>query len=517
MDRRTLLAVLISFGIFLAWQKFVLEKYQQQPMAASSQAAVAPSATVTQQPVSERQQSRATPTLARESLSIGVDGGELKIGNGAQVLEGWSYRTARESINASQVVGDLPQLDLTVDHGDYSFLGKAVGKLERRSETQWLWSYQNDQVSVERTLTANPKDPFIDVLWKLTFKKAIPKHAFVSLIAPFEAGAGEPIDRKLVYMAGDSVESVAANEAATLTDVMLPTRWIGVEDRYFLLGAVDPTTSARALVQPLPSGANRLSLVYPVAGESTVVPVRVYFGPKQSDRLKKVSKSLANAVDFGWLTVIAYPILKFMNWLFSFLRNYGLAIIVLTTVLKIVLYPLTYKSVKSMKQMASLQPQLQKLRERYANDKEALNREMLNLMRNHGYNPMAGCLPMLIQMPVFFALYRVLYGSFELYRAPFGLWITDLSAKDPWYVTPVLLTAVMYFQQKLTPNTATDPAQAKMIQWMPVIFGVFMLGLPAGLTIYMLTNAVVSIIQQVILNKKLGITPAATHASTQSR
>jgi YidC/Oxa1 family membrane protein insertase len=169
--------------------------------------------------------------------------------------------------------------------------------------------------------------------------------------------------------------------------------------------------------------------------------------------------------------------------------------------------------------MASLQPQLQKIRERYANDKEALNREMLNLMRNHGYNPMAGCLPMLIQMPVFFALYRVLYGSFELYRAPFGLWITDLSAKDPWYVTPVLLTAVMYFQQKLTPTTTTDPAQAKMIQWMPVIFGVFMLGLPSGLTLYMLTNAIVSIIQQIILNKKLGIVSpqGATRAAVEFR
>ena len=511
MDRRTLLAVLISFGIFLAWQKFVLEKYQQPAPAASSQAAT--EATKADTAVASAEQA---PVQARETQTLALANAELRIGNGAQVIEGWTYRAAHDEISASQVVGELPQLDLTVDHAEYGFLGRAVGKLERKSDSQWRWSFENDSIAVERMLTADPKDSFIDVLWKISFKKAIPKHAFVSLVAPFEAGSGQPADRKLVYMAGESVETMPAQEGATLTDVLLPAKWMGVEYRYFLRGAADPTNATRALVQPLSTGANRVSLVYPVAGESSVIPVRVYFGPKQTALLKKVSPSLVNAVDFGWLTVIAYPILNFMNWLFSFLKNYGLAIIALTTVLKILLYPLTYKSVKSMKQMATLQPQLQKIRERYSNDKEALNREMLNLMRNHGYNPMAGCLPMLIQMPVFFALYRVLYGSFELYHAPFGLWITDLSAKDPWYVTPVLLTAVMFFQQKLTPNTATDPVQAKMIQWMPVIFGVFMLGLPAGLTIYMLTNAVVSIIQQLILNKKLGITPAPAHAPAKS-
>lgn len=224
--------------------------------------------------------------------------------------------------------------------------------------------------------------------------------------------------------------------------------------------------------------------------------------------MKTVHSSLDHAVDFGWLTPLAYGILHFMKWLFSFLGNYGVAIIVLTVVLKILLYPLTYKSMKSMKKMSVIQPQIQKLRERYKDDKEALNREMLQLMKTQGYNPVAGCLPMLVQMPIFFALYQVLYSSFELYQSPFALWIQDLSKQDPWYVTPVILTGVMFLQQRLTPTTTTDPAQQKMIQWMPVIFGVFMLGLPAGLTIYMLTNAVVSIIQQLMLNKKLGIYPA---------
>jgi YidC/Oxa1 family membrane protein insertase len=221
-----------------------------------------------------------------------------------------------------------------------------------------------------------------------------------------------------------------------------------------------------------------------------------------------VEPTLDHVVDFGWFTVFAYPLIKVLKWLYQFVQNYGVAIILLTLLLKVLTYPLTYKSMKSMKNMAKLQPQLQKIRDKYKDDREALNREMLTLMKNHGYNPMAGCLPMLVQMPIFFALYRVLYSSIELYHAPFAFWIHDLSSRDPFYVTPVLLSLTMFVQQKLTPNTATDPAQAKMMQLMPLIFGAFMLTLPSGLTIYMLVNAIASIGQQMILNKKLDAKPA---------
>ncbi|MFN7685717.1 MAG: YidC/Oxa1 family insertase periplasmic-domain containing protein [Oligoflexia bacterium] len=519
MDRKTILAILISFGIFLSWQHFVLSKYQQVPSTEGVAAIQAASGTLRSEP---REKSAVPQTsvasVAREQKKLILAQGELGIGNGARALEFWNYSTSSEVISSSEVVGSVPQLDLTVDHPDYSFLGSLVGNLRERSAQELEWTFENDAVQLKREVVARPTESFVDVSWNIKFKKAAPKVAFVSLISPLQTDKGEAADRKLVYLGGKTVETLAASENAKLTDVLVPTAWIGIENRYFILSALDRSGTSRALVQPLAENGNRLSLVYPVNGNSAVIPIRVYFGPKKAELLKKASPSLVTAIDFGWLTPLALLILNFMNWLFSFLKNYGVAIIVLTTVLKILLYPLTYKSMKSMKKMATLQPQLQKLREKYANDKEALNREMLTLMRTHGYNPMAGCLPMLIQMPVFFALYRVLYGSFELYQAPFALWIHDLSAKDPWYVTPVLLTAVMYFQQKLTPSTATDPAQAKMIQWMPVIFGVFMIQLPSGLTLYMLTNAVVSIIQQLILNKKLEmVAPApAIHGKKKS-
>ena len=167
-----------------------------------------------------------------------------------------------------------------------------------------------------------------------------------------------------------------------------------------------------------------------------------------------------------------------------------------------------------MKDMARLQPQLAKIREKYKDDKEALNREMLSLMKTHGYNPAAGCLPMIIQMPIFFALYRVLYSSIELFHAPFAFWIQDLSGRDPYYVTPVLLAGTMFLQQKLSPQTATDPAQQKMMQFMPLIFGFMMLNLPSGLTLYMLVNALSSIVQQLILNKKLDVKRGPTAVAT---
>ena len=192
-----------------------------------------------------------------------------------------------------------------------------------------------------------------------------------------------------------------------------------------------------------------------------------------------------------------------MKWINTFVHNWGISIILLTLLIKLLTFPLTYKSMKSMKKIAKLQPQMNALKEKHKDDKEALNREMITFMKTQGYNPVAGCLPIVIQMPVFFALYRVLYSSIELYQAPFFGWIHDLSIKDPFYITPVLLTGLMWFQQKITPSTATDPMQAKMLQYMPLFFGLMMLNLPAGLTVYMLINAAASIVQQQYLNRRL--------------
>ncbi|MEN9722191.1 MAG: hypothetical protein RJB38_177 [Pseudomonadota bacterium] len=514
MDRRTLIAVGLSILIFLGWQKFVLQKYQQAPQQLTSDAQIQkPSA-----PTSEKQFQEPVATASHPVVTP-IEAGEISLGSGSAAFDQWVYRPQGSEegssdsslkINMKSLVGSMPQVELAVDSSDYRSLNTLTGALVAKSETEYQWVAENESVKVSRDIRVFKKEGFVDLTYSAEFKKSKPNFAFVSLVGSQATPEGEERDRKWVYFSGKEHHSLSAGKPVDLTDVLLPVEWIGIENRYFLMSVVDRSGSARGLLQPLAGELNRLSLVYPVASSQLVLPVRVYFGPKSVEALKAVHPSLDHAVDFGWLTPLAYAILHFMKWLFSFIGNYGVAIILLTVILKVLMYPLTYKSMKSMKKMATIQPQLQRLRERFKDDKEALNREMLQLMRTNGYNPVAGCLPMLLQMPIFFALYRVLYSSFELYRTPFALWIHDLSKHDPWYVTPVVLTGVMYLQQKLTPTTATDPAQQKMIQLMPVIFGVFMLGLPAGLTLYMLTNAVVSIIQQIILNKRLGLTPVAS-------
>jgi YidC/Oxa1 family membrane protein insertase len=191
-------------------------------------------------------------------------------------------------------------------------------------------------------------------------------------------------------------------------------------------------------------------------------------------------------------------------------ENYGVAIILLTLMVRLLTYPLNYKASKSMKEMSKLQPQIKKLQEKYGNDREGLNREMMLLMRGGGYNPLAGCLPILAQMPVFIALYNVLARSVELYQAPFVLWIHDLSSKDSFYVLPILVTVTWYLQQRLTPTSAAmDPTQKKILQFMPVVFGVMMVTQASGLSLYFFINAASGIVQQIILNKQLGLTPDA--------
>jgi len=200
--------------------------------------------------------------------------------------------------------------------------------------------------------------------------------------------------------------------------------------------------------------------------------------------------------------MISRPLLVILKVFNRFLHNWGLAIILLTILIKILFYPLTHKSYKSMKQMQELQPLINKLRQKYKNDREALNREMMQLYRARKINPFGGCLPMLLQIPVFFGLYRVLLYSVELRNSPFFLWITDLSAKDPLYITPILMGASMFLQQKMTPTTA-DPAQAKLMMFMPIIFTVMFLNFPSGLVIYWLMNNILSIGQQYYINKYL--------------
>ncbi len=225
------------------------------------------------------------------------------------------------------------------------------------------------------------------------------------------------------------------------------------------------------------------------------------FLKKNYDDLIALGDKLEMSVDFGFFGVIAVPMLRAMQWLYRFIPNYGIAIIILTLLMRLVLYPLQHKSAKSMKKMQQLQPQLQKIKEKYKDDQQRVQKETMELFKREKANPMGGCLPLLLQMPVFFAIYRVLYSAVELVDAPFFGWITDLSAKDPYYVFPVLLTITMFLQQKMMPTASTDPNQKKIMMAMPLVFGFIMKDMPSGLVLYIFVSTLFAIIQQYLTNK----------------
>jgi YidC/Oxa1 family membrane protein insertase len=230
-------------------------------------------------------------------------------------------------------------------------------------------------------------------------------------------------------------------------------------------------------------------------------PYQIYLGPKDENLLKRLGVDAEKLIDFGWFTIIAKPLLWFLKLTNKITGNFGIDIIILSILIKIIFIPLTQISMKSMKEMQKVQPEMNRLKEQYKNDKARLQQEIMLLYKRRKINPMSGCLPMVIQIPVFIALYNALQYTIEMRHAPFFLWIRDLAAKDPIYITPLIMGATMVLQQKMTP-TATDPTQAKMFLLMPVMFTFLFLNFPSGLVIYWLVNNVLSIAHQYYMNKK---------------
>lgn len=518
MDRRTLLAIILSILIFTGWQKFYIEprlpKRTESAAAATTSAtsptAASPAATGGAAPALSTQPASAAQ-VAEQSQKLATKTGDALIGNGREFFSGWTLKAYRQHLAPEAQAVDLKsvtkspgELAFSFDDSSLRYLDSVRGNLSTTPNGA-VWKYEDANVSLTREFSGSADQPWIDITVKGVFKTAIPKTASISLTQASGKDDPEAQDHQLVYYSNDALERVLIRETVDSKQAPAPVRYIGTTSRYFTLALLPMSpVSASAQIQGQGAFAGTASLIVPINGNTFSIPLKVYFGPKELDLLRAVDPALDHTVDLGWFTLFAYPLLKLLKVFYAGIKNYGLAIILLTILLKVLTYPLTYKSMKSMREMARIQPQIQRLKDRYKDDREGLNREMMLLMKNHGYNPMAGCLPILIQMPIFFALYRVLYSSIELYQAPFFAWIQDLSARDPFYVTPILLTLTMFVQQKMTPSTATDPAQQRMMQFMPIIFGAFMLPLPAGLTIYMLTNTITSIIQQVILNRKLG-------------
>jgi len=235
------------------------------------------------------------------------------------------------------------------------------------------------------------------------------------------------------------------------------------------------------------------------AGSEQVLTATYYMGPKESDKLEAIHTDLDLTVDYGWLWFISQPLFVLLKWLHSILGNWGVAIIAITIIVKTLMYPLTKAQYTSMAKMRALQPKMKALKEKYGDDRQKFGQATMEMYRKEKVNPMGGCFPILLQMPIFLALFYVFLESTELRHAEFVLWLTDLSAKDPYYVLPILFGASMFITQKLQPMTVTDPMQQKMMTFMPVIFSVFFLWFPSGLVLYWLVSNLISIVQMLII------------------
>ncbi len=292
--------------------------------------------------------------------------------------------------------------------------------------------------------------------------------------------------------------------------------WVAYEGTYFMCAVVpDAREQSTFLMQ------GNEDLVYSrLSGElDTLSPgqektysYRIFYGPKKLSLLKEIGDNLDKSIDFGWFDIIAKPTLALLNFFHAYFKNYGIAIILVTIIFKIIFWPITQKGLKSMKNMQKLQPKMVKIKEKYKDDPQAMNREVMNMYKTYKVNPLGGCLPMLLQIPVFFALYKVLLLCIELRHAPFMLWINDLSAPDrlwlgfeiPWLgglpVLTLLMGASMFVQQKLTPTTA-DPMQARIMMMLPVVFTFMFINFASGLVLYWFINNLLSILQQQLINR----------------
>ncbi|MDX8389772.1 MAG: membrane protein insertase YidC [Mariprofundaceae bacterium] len=282
--------------------------------------------------------------------------------------------------------------------------------------------------------------------------------------------------------------------------------WVGIMDRYFITAIYGDQAEDYRYYYIGDGRTYQAGIIEngKPDGDSTQFNSTVYVGPKSIEVMKTLDIGLERSVDFGWFAFIAKPLHDALSWFHGYIPNYGWCIILLVLVIKIIFLWPTQKSYQSMAAMRKLQPEQKRLQERYSDDRQKLGQEMMALYKKNKVNPLGGCLPILIQIPVFFSLYKVLLMSIEMRHAPFIGWITDLSAQDPFFVLPLLMGASMYIQQKLNPQPP-DPMQAKIMSFLPVLFTVMFLFFPAGLVLYWVVNNVLSIVQQRLVMKRMGV------------
>ena len=348
-----------------------------------------------------------------------------------------------------------------------------------------------DSFSVVKNLTFYPDGSYdIDV-------KVNSNHEYfiTAGFRPIVAVDGYTVHGVLLRKEDDSLEIIEDGDAKG-NEIFRSVDLLANSDRYYTTLFYDNKRSMEVFIQN-DADENTLSFARNIGNFSA----KGYIGPKDYKTLKAIEPSLVDAIEYGWFTFIAKPAFSLLDWLYSFIGNWGFAIVALTIIIRIVLFPLTYKGMVSMNKLKELAPRMKEIQTKYKGDPQKINAHVMELYRKHGANPMGGCLPILIQIPIFFAIYRVLLNAIELKGAEWILWINDLAELDPYFILPILMGITMYIQQHITPTNFTDPMQEKIMKFLPLIFTFFFITFPAGLTLYWFINNLCSIAQQMVVNK----------------
>lgn len=533
MDRRSIYLMIACVALFFGWNKYISLKYpnygsrqgsavQTQPVAQTTQ-----SGTETHPQAGGKESGKETESLAaginRDLKTSIIEKPERELrfesetvnftvssrGMGIKNIELNKF-TDKEKQKIRLGLSDKMNLfelrwggqSLPVDFeiksaGDGLFIGEAaLGETTILREMR----FNKDNYSFSNQVTV--KKPSTDILQGLRF--FLPEKITVTPSTSFLFPSYEHQD---FYVNHDG-KSETINFSAAKEDLnkdFKSASLVALSSQYFATVFLDKSEIAPEInlkSQVIQKTAAAEIVYRPVTLQDTFSFKQVlYLGPKSIDVLKSADAELPQVIDFGMLGVIARPLLYFMKFCFELVGNWGIAIILLTLMVRLVVLPFNIMSMRSMKAMQKIQPLMTSVRERYKDDPVRMNQEIMALMKENKANPLGGCLPMLLQIPIFFALYRVIGSSIELYQSPFLGWITDLSHHDKFYVLPVLMGVTMYVQQKLTP-TNMDPAQAKILAFLPLIFTVFMLQLPSGLTLYMFVSALFGITQQWYMLRK---------------
>ena len=523
-NRRLILSVVICIVLLFGWQAF--SEYmgwipeQPQPVATEQQPQAEAQAPVPAAPALPV--AKFVPSEGRE-VRVDTPLYEAVFHSGGGVLQSFKLKNYNATIipgsplfnMVSPAAATVAPMGLLVNGqpswnmGQWSFEGSDV-KLEN-GEATLVFEGEMNGIRISRAITFHADTYLMDEKVTLTSAEGIPAaRVSYSLGATDFSGKSNYDTMSMAWNLKGSLERDVDVEDLTKEGVMSSgdIYWAGLMSNYFL-SAVLPETSQNTVFKGriTESGVWRAAVelqdISLTAGQPSELSTAWWLGPKSRDLLDAAPNDLKTSVDMGIFTFLAVPLLKLLTWFEGFLGNWGLAIILLTILIKIVFWPLSRKSFKSMEQMKKLQPRMKQLQEKYKNDKEALSREMMQLYKTYGVNPMGGCLPILIQLPVFVALYQALLNCIELRHASFItylpgtdlLWLADLSVKDPFYITPLVMGATMFLQQWLSPAMG-DPQQRKIMMIMPVVFTVMFINFPAGLVLYWLCNNILSIIQQ---------------------